>query len=124
MKISDEDLKRVNERRRGTEYSDKDAAKARYGKTLKDDLTSSPFVIEFEYGINADGYWNYDAMTIQMEDCIDVFKTLFDEEGIDCLFWFDHSSGHDRKRPDGLNISSMRKTFGGKQPAKRETILV
>jgi hypothetical protein len=34
---------------------------------------------------------------------------------------FHHSCGHDRKRPNGLCVNSIRKGFGGKQPKMRET---
>jgi hypothetical protein len=32
----------------------------------------------------------------------------------DFLFLFDHSSGHAKQRPDGLNQHRMNRTFGGK----------
>ena len=52
-------------------------------------------------------------MIYQLEDCIDVLfvvnGTLFDY-----LFLFDHSCGHDRMRPDALNINSMNVGYGGK----------
>jgi hypothetical protein len=39
-------------------------------------------------------------MVLQMEDCVDVVTVLYPE--YDFIFLFDHSCGHDRKRPDGL----------------------
>ena len=60
MALSDDDLKRINERRKGEMYMDKDAAKKRNGSPFKKPLsTSNPFYIEFEYGANKEGYWNY-----------------------------------------------------------------
>jgi hypothetical protein len=63
------------------------------------------------YGAN--GYWKYDHMVLQMEDCIDVVKVLW--PNFDFLFLFDHSCGHDRCRPNGLNNKSLNKGFGGAQ---------
>jgi hypothetical protein len=37
----------------------------------KKTLTKSPFVFEFEYGANGKGYWVYEHMVLQLEDCID-----------------------------------------------------
>jgi hypothetical protein len=39
------------------------------------------------------------------------------------VFLFDHSSGHAKQRPDGLNASRMNKSFGGKSPAMHTTII-
>ncbi len=44
---------------------------------MKKQLISSPFIVEFEYGANLEGYWSYDHMVLQMEDCIDVLKLLY-----------------------------------------------
>ena len=43
---------------------------------MKDDLTTTPFVRELEYGSNYDGYWTYDHMILQFEDIIDVLQYL------------------------------------------------
>ena len=62
LPLTQETLQKVNEIRRKQKYSDESAAKIIYGKTEKPDLFSSPFIIEFEYGQNKEGYWNYDHM--------------------------------------------------------------
>ena len=49
------------------------------GKTKKKALTSNPFVVEFDYGTNKDGYWGYNYMVLQTEDCIDVLRACFDD---------------------------------------------
>ena len=64
----------VNEKRRVNTYSDAIAAEKETGASLKKDLINSPFVKEFEYSSNNDGYWTYDQMILQLEDCIDVLK--------------------------------------------------
>jgi hypothetical protein len=119
MALSDEDLQKVNEYRQGKHYSDKSAAMDKRGTSEKQPLESSPFVVQFEYGINAEGYWTYDHMVLQFEDCVDVVKVLYPD--YDYIFLFDHSCGHDRKCPDGLCANSIRKGFAGKQPMMRDT---
>jgi len=49
------------------------------GEKQKTALTSSPFVLEFEYGANAEGYWVYEHMVLQLEDCVDCLKVLYPE---------------------------------------------
>ena len=66
-------------------------------------------MIEFEYGANCQGYWDYDRMVLQVEDCIDVLKTLYADEEYEWYFNFDHSCGHDRQRPDGLSMTKLCK---------------
>ena len=48
--------KEFNQFREGKEYSDKEAAERLHGNAKNNDLTSLPFVIEFEYGANNEGY--------------------------------------------------------------------
>ena len=55
-------------------YKDHDASVAINGKNRKKELTSNPFVVEFDYGTNKDGYWGYNHMVLQMEDYIDVLR--------------------------------------------------
>ena len=77
------------------------------------DLPSSPFIIKFEYGAANKGYWSYDHMVLQLDDCVECLKCLHPE--FDYLFIFDHSCGHDRQREDNLNVENMSKAFGSKQ---------
>lgn len=77
----------------------------------------------FEYGHNQDGYWCYDTMVLQFEDCVDVLRRLFGDQ-YEYIFYFDHSSGHDKLRPDGLNVNDMNKGFGGAQTKMRQTSIV
>ena len=37
------------------------------------------------------------------------------------FFFLDHSNGHDRMRPNGLNMNKVSVRFGGKQPIMRNT---
>ena len=60
MNLTKEDLEKINGNRVGEKYFDEEAAKRVYGKAEKAPLEDSPFVVEFEFGINNDGYWWYD----------------------------------------------------------------
>ncbi len=100
LRLSQQQLQKVNEARQATKYSDQEAAKEIRGKifkesldNFKDPLDNSPFVLQFEYGANNQGYWKYDHMILQMEDCINVVKNLWPQ--FDYVFLFDHSCGHD-----------------------------
>jgi hypothetical protein len=102
--VTDEQLKEINEKRKHEKYKDLIAAAEAAGTRdgTKKPLERSPFVRTFEYGADSEGYWNYNHMVIQLEDCVDVLKHLYPQH--DFLFLFDHSSGHDKQRDDGLNV--------------------
>lgn len=122
FELTEEQFMQVNLFRRGESncvYRDSEAATKKLGTDRKADLVKSPFLVEFEYGANGDGYWTYESMVLQVEDCIDVVQALYPQ--FDFLFQFDHSCGHDRKRPDGLNALSVRKGFSDNQPRMRAT---
>ena len=123
MFLSQPQLDKVNNMKRGKTkiYSDINAAIAINGSSSKPLLTESPFVIELEYGANAEGYWTYDRMVLQMEDCIDCLSVLY--PSFDIVLLFDHSNGHDRMQPDGLSVSKIGIKYGGKQPHMRNSKL-
>ena len=76
---TDELMALVNKAREGQKYSDEEAATRLNGNPNKRNLTSSPFVIEFEHGANNEGYWQYDHMVQQLEDCTDVLKVIMQD---------------------------------------------
>jgi hypothetical protein len=102
------------------------------GNPCKPDLTVSPFHRLFDYGTQAEGYWSYNRMVLQLEDIIDCLDALHSvpysdltgehqhwpdmplttpesfKRQYEYLFQFDHSNGHDKKQPNGLNIKDMR----------------
>jgi hypothetical protein len=119
MELTTEQLQRVNAKRLGKKYKDETAAKKKRGHELKQPLTISPFVLEFEYGASAEGYWTYDSMVLQLEDCADVLKTLYPQ--YDFLFLFDHSCGHDRMPDDALRVEGMNKGYGGEQNIMKQS---
>ena len=117
--LINENLEKINKRRTTTHrtYSDENAAKELNGNILKKkfEIGYSPFVLEFDYGSGNEGYWCYNNMAIQFEDCIDCLKGIFGEK-YRYMFLFDHSSGHDKQRPDGLSFSQMSNLkYGGSQ---------
>ena len=85
-------------------------------------MTEDPFIRSLRYG-NSDGkegYWNYDHLIVQLEDCIDVMLALNGNK-YDYLFLFDHSSGHDRMRDNAKNVNRMNIGFSGMQKTLRPT---
>ena len=118
MALTTKELQRVNAERLGKKYKDESAAKKKRGSEFKQPLTMSPFVLEFDYGASAEGYWTYDSMVLQLEDCADVVTTLYPQ--YDFLFLFDHSCGHDRMPEDALRIDGMNKGYGGERAKHHE----
>ena len=114
LPLSEHELQEINRVRATQTYRDSDAAEKVIGSARKIDrpLTSSPFSVTFEHGVNNEGYWSYDHVMLQFEDCMDVLRFKFSYD-YDFEFFFDHSSGHDKKRADGLCVEKMRKYFGG-----------
>jgi len=123
FKLTSEDLKCINDYRSShrPHYTETESAMKILGSTKKKDLSESPFVIYFEYGYGQgkEGYWTYDHMSLQFEDCVDCIQALFPQ--FDSVWLFDHSCGHDRGREDGLNVSNMSVNWGGKQRKIRST---
>jgi hypothetical protein len=123
--LNSEQLDKVNRERMRNDrkkYKDESAATLKNGSSVKRRLTSTPFTRILEYGANSEGYWTYDAMVLQLEDCVDALQILFPQ--FDFIFLFDHSNGHDRMQPDGLNMRKMNKLFGGQQPKMRPSTLM
>jgi hypothetical protein len=80
----------------------------------KQDLKESLFVKYFELGTNNEGYWGYNDMVLQLQDCVDCLKAAFPH--LEFVFLFDHSSGHSTKRRGGLDASHMNYGFCGSHP--------
>ena len=56
----------------GKQYTDDDAENPiNRGSVDNPKLTKSPFIVTFQYGASAEGYWVYERMILQLEDCID-----------------------------------------------------
>ena len=61
-----------------------------------------------------EGYWSYEHMIVQLEDIVDCINFLHPK--FDVVVLVDHSNGHDRLQPDGLNINRINIKHAGKQP--------
>jgi hypothetical protein len=126
MPFTPSELERINAARASGQkqyyLDDNKAAITKLGTSKKPKLTSSPFTHMLEYGVNSEGYWNYDAMVLRLEDCIDYLKVLY--PNFDYVFLFDHSNGHDRMQPGGLNAAKVGKNIGGKQSKMQDTVLI
>jgi hypothetical protein len=92
LELSPEQLAKVKGKREGKKYEDTESATAKKGNTVKAPLTKSLFMIEFKYGVNAQGYWSYEYMVMQLEDYIDCLKVVYPE--IDLVSLLDHLCGH------------------------------
>jgi hypothetical protein len=59
MDLSEEDIRKVNEARLGNKYKDEKVAIEKQGSPFKKTLTldNHPFIREFNYGMNKEGYW-------------------------------------------------------------------
>ena len=85
----------MNEQRQGKHNGDHLAATEKRGTSKKRLLSSSPFVVEFEYRVYTEVYWTYDHMVLQMEDCANMLNVLHPEYKY--IFLFHHGCGHVRK---------------------------
>ena len=116
--LSQDQLYEVNLNRTSPEsefrhYVSESAALEIYGKTEKQKLTSRDCLIQFfDVGINNDGYWRYNHMALQQEDVFDVLRVIYPH--CDIAILTDQSSGHERKRENGLDAKAMGKYWGGR----------
>ena len=76
-------------------------------------------MVHFHYGANKEGYWNFNHMALQLEDCVDCLNVLYPDFAF--LFLFDHSSGHAKRSEDSLSAKDMNAGYGGKQPSMHST---
>ena len=74
--LSKEELATVNKMREGKSYVDRESAELKRGNALKQELKDSPFSRKLEYGSSKDGYWSYEDMVMQLEDCVDVLERV------------------------------------------------
>jgi hypothetical protein len=123
-KLTEEELFAINKYRDETRstYVASSEAMELNGTTRKEQLKdNSPFLRYFEVGAEKEGFWNYLHMALMTEDLIDCLQVLYPNHSI--LFYFDQSSGHCRKRTDGLNVICMNSDWGGMQKKMRDTTI-
>jgi hypothetical protein len=100
--ISEEELTKINSWRA-----------AKYNNT-KDALTESPGLRYLVYG--KDVYWNYERFSVQVNDLLDCFECLYPEYQL--ALEVDRSSGHTKKKVDGLTVEHMNLGVGGANKPK------
>lgn len=88
---------------------------------FKGKLNQTLFVRGLEYGSNDDGYWTYQCMILQLEDCLDVLPHLF--PGFDYIFSIDHSNGHNCINLVGLSLKKINLRDGGSQLEMRSSTI-
>ena len=76
-------------------------------------MGSNNFCQRFDYGASAEGYLTYDQTLLQIEDCVDILKSL--HPGIDFIFLFDYYCGHDKGRKYGFNLTKINSGYGRAQ---------
>ena len=70
-----------------------------------------------------EGYWTYEHLVIQLEDCMDILTVLYPTDKYEIQTLVDHSSGHDRQHEDGLNVNGMNKYYGGSQRVMHSSLM-
>ena len=71
------------------------------------------FFQDFEYSASSKGYWIYERMFLQLEDCKNILKDLC--PGIYLIFLFNHPCGDDIVREERLNVMNTNSGFVGEQ---------
>ena len=102
---------------------DRESAISKTGSAIKSQLKTSPFCRDIQYDTNHEGYWTYEDMVVQVEDCIDCLKVVHQDK-YQYLFLFDHSNGHDRCAPDALKADSIRISQSGKHPKMQSSTIL
>ncbi len=80
-----------------------------YGSTKKKISDNFTLVRFFEVGVNLEGFWSYNQMTIQVEDIFDVLAVKFPNYKL--LFMLNQNSGHGREQEGSLNVNLMSMKF-------------
>ena len=122
MVMTKEESEIVNETRHGNQYIYEDLENViNIDSAENPKLTKYSFIATFEYGESAEGYWSYECMTFQMEDCIYCLKLIHSQ--YDFIFLFDYSCGHGRGKENGLNANRMNVVFSDKQTKVHNTLI-
>lgn len=77
----------MNAERLRKKFKDETAAKKKRGSELKQPLTMSPFVLEFDYGASAEGYWTYDSMVLNRKLNVGNVQSMVFRSTVDGPYW-------------------------------------
>jgi hypothetical protein len=78
----------------------------------KEPIITSPGLKFFDYGLNKEGYWNFNTFKIQVDEIVDCCEKI--HPGKQLVFEVDQSSGHTKTKDDGLT-NNIGKSWGGSQ---------
>jgi hypothetical protein len=70
-------LAKINYWRRGKKYTDEVAAMDVRNCIDKKKIKESPFIKYLELGANSEGYWGYNHVLLQLEDCVNCLKVVY-----------------------------------------------
>ena len=78
LNLSNKQCNQINEVWKGQQYVDIRAAieMKKNAQQLKLDLTEFPFIKKIENGASNNGYWAYQHMVLQLEDCVNMLKLV------------------------------------------------
>jgi hypothetical protein len=114
MASTKEQLDEVNFLRRGKKYINEEAAKRYKGRAQKLTFCAVNLFLNLIMG-------HQTKVIGTMTRLCGCLKCLYPH--YEFLFLFDHSCGHDKQQPNGLNAENMLKTYGGEQSILRLTVI-
>ena len=85
--------------------------------------TGSPGLIFFKHGssVGREGWWDCALFINQVKYLVDCFEVLYPERQF--VVEEDWSSGHSKKREDGLDVNRMNVGPGGSKPTMHDTVI-
>lgn len=72
-------------------------------------------------GVNKEGYKTADHHALEAEDMADCHKHLYPHVHME--YEFDWSSGHAKKKVDGLAVAQMNRKYAGKAKPRRDSVI-
>ena len=88
--LTEEEVAGINrERRIGKLYLDQEAVRFATRSNMKKPFTvyDNPFIRSFLYGANKEGYWTYDHLITQLEDCMDILLYMIPQSMSSTFLW-------------------------------------
>ena len=110
--LNEEELGKVTKQRMSQEwchYLPTDESMTVYDTTKKNNTPTYLGTI-FYVGVNLGGFWNYDQISLQVEDVYNFSATMY--PSYDFLLLLDQSSGHGKMREGALNVNTMGVRWG------------
>ena len=72
--LSEDNLRGINTKRRGYQYTCKDSAMIVNNNAMKHDITDDPLLRFFKPGVNYEGYWNNHHVKVQSKETISALR--------------------------------------------------